>query len=433
MTTTSVTNAPDVVASDAYQPTAWQARSDLLGRRLLLPLLGAATALAALSVSGGYETWSRFDYGLLVVAVAAIWATALIRYPVTGVAARTRALVFGFHVVVGGALVWFNPWYGVFAFTGYFLADELPMRWRKVGFAATALVLAGSQTGSYPSGWNAHCVVYALMVVFNLVVVLTMVGLTNRVMQQNTERGSIIDELGEANRRLEATMAENAGLHAQLLLQARDAGMLDERQRLAGEIHDTLAQGLTGIITQLEAARQSRHDPAEWERHLDLADQLARANLTDARRSVRALRPEQLEDASLPEAVGSLACDWSQRSAIAAEVETTGTAQRGDPDVEAAVFRVAQEALANVAKHAQATKVHLTLSYLDDMLLLDVADNGTGFEASCEASEMTTGGGYGLAGMRRRIEGLTGTLNVESTPGYGTTINAAVPLRTAAG
>jgi signal transduction histidine kinase len=396
------TDVPGVLAPGGYQPTAWQARSDLLGRRLLLPLLAASTALAALSVSSGYETWARFDYGLLVVAVAAIWAAALIRYPVAGVPVRTRALVFVFHVVLGGTLVWFNPWYGVFAFTGYFFADELPMRWRKAGFAASALVLAGSQTGSYPSGWNAHSIVYVVMVGFNLVVVLTMVGLTNRVMQQNTERGSMIDELGEANRRLEATMAENAGLHAQLLLQARDAGMLDERHRLAGEIHDTLAQGLTGIITQLEAARQSRHDPAEWARHLDLADQLARANLTDARRSVRALRPEQLEAANLPEAVGSLACDWSQRSMIPAEVETTGTARRADPDVEAAVFRVAQEALANVAKHARAT-------------------------------ERSASGGYGLAGMRRRLELLTGTLNVESTPGYGTTINAAVPLHAAAG
>jgi signal transduction histidine kinase len=103
----------------------------------------------------------------------------------------------------------------------------------------------------------------------------------------------MVEELSEANRRLEATLAENAGLHEQLLTQAREAGILDERQRMAREIHDTLAQGLAGIITQLQAAQEAAaHDPAERRRHFDAAVRLARDSLTEARRSVDALRPE---------------------------------------------------------------------------------------------------------------------------------------------
>lgn len=137
---------------------------------------------------------------------------------------------------------------------------------------------------------------------------------------------------------------------------------------------------------------------------------------------MRALRPQQLEQASLPEAIGTLARTWSAESAIAADLETTGTVVRAAPGTEAAVFRAAQEALANVAKHAQAAKVQITLTYLSDTLLLDVADDGTGFDPGDET------GGYGLAGMRQRLSRVGGTLTVESSPGAGTILNVSVPL-----
>ena len=198
--------------------------------------------------------------------------------------------------------------------------------------------------------------------------------------------------------------------------------MVEERRRLAGEIHDTLAQGLTAIVAQLEAAEQAGHRPDEWSRHLTQARSLARSSLTEARRSVRALRPEQLENATLAEALGELTCGWSQQSGIPAELETAGAASRAPADTEAALFRVAQEALTNVGRHAKATKVRLTLTDLDDMLLLDVADDGVGFDADADTT------GYGLVGMRHRLAGVGGALTVESAPGYGTTLNAAVPL-----
>ncbi len=301
-------------------------------------------------------------------------------------------------------------------------AYGLGRRWRIAGFAATALVVSAALAGGYPSGRPGHSLTYLLVAGVMLALVLNSARITNHAVQQNQERGRMIDELAEANRRLAASMEENTELHAQLLAQAREAGILEERRRLAGEIHDTLAQGLTGIIAQLEAAEHTRHRPGEWSRHLVQARSLARSSLTEARRSVRALRPEQLEDASLPEAIGVLARTWSAQSMVTANLDTTGTPVRAGADIEAAVFRVAQEALSNVAKHAQATKVQLTLTYLDDTLLLDVADNGAGFDPAARAD------GYGLLGMEQRLSRIRGTLTVESAPGSGTTVNAAVPL-----
>jgi signal transduction histidine kinase len=417
---------PDA-ATRPTDATTWAQCADRLGRLLPLPLLAVATLLSVVTAATGDPVSGRWTPGLVLVGIAAVWSIALTRYPVTGVPAQVRLLVVAVHVLLAGVLVWFDPWYGIFAFTGYVFADELAPRWRSAGFALTALVLAGSQNGGYPDGWTTHTLVYAVLAVFNMLAVLSMVHLTNRVMAQNTERGVMIAELGQANRLLEASMAENAGLHAQLLRQAREAGVIEERQRLAGEIHDTLAQGLTGIIAQLEAARQARAEPADLFRHLDLADSLARANLAEARRSVHDLRPGQLDGTSLPDALVELAQAWSRRSQVAAEVETTGSPCRTRPDVDAAVFRIAQEALTNVEKHARATRVHLTLSYLDDVLLLDVADDGIGFRAA--ASPPPTS--YGLVGMRHRLALLSGTLTVESAPGLGTTVNAAIPLAAA--
>jgi signal transduction histidine kinase len=333
-----------------------------------------------------------------------------------------RLTVFAVHTALAGVLVWIILPYGVFAYTGFLLAYRLDSRWRTAGFVATALVVSAAMAGGYPSGNSGQTATYLIVTVVLVALTLNSASITNRVVEQNQERGRMISELAEANRRLEASMAENAELHTKLVTQARQAGVVEERQRLAGEIHDTLAQGLTGIIAQLEAAEHNRHHPDTWPRHVAQARSLARANLTEARRSVRALRPEQLEEASLPGAIGTLARTWSEGSMTDAALQTTGTVVRADPDTEAAVFRVAQEALSNVTKHARAARVQITLTYLGDTLLLDVADDGTGFDTTAGTD------GYGLVGMRQRLSRVGGTLTVESSPGAGTIINASVPL-----
>jgi signal transduction histidine kinase len=225
---------------------------------------------------------------------------------------------------------------------------------------------------------------------------------------------------------------------------------------MAGEIHDTLAQGLTGIITQLQAAEEAADDPAERRRHYDTATRLARESLSEARRSVHALRPEPLEQARLGEALAGAAQRWSALHGIPVQVTTTGTALALRPETELALLRTAQEALANVAKHAAATRVRLTLAYLADGVVLDMRDDGRGFDpasaghrepayAASRARGLDGGtqdagpmgderadvpsGGFGMVAMRQRIEGLSGTLQVESEPGQGTAISASVPAQ----
>jgi signal transduction histidine kinase len=231
----------------------------------------------------------------------------------------------------------------------------------------------------------------------------------------------------QAVAKLEAALEENAGLHAQLLTQAREAGVLDERHRMAREIHDTLAQGLIGIITQLEAAEQARGCGDDWHRHLDNAARLARESLSEARRSVEASRPEPLESAPLPAALADVAHQWSAMNGVAVEVTTTGDPLPLHPEVEVTVLRTAQEALANVAKHAHASRVGLTLSYMGDVVTLDVRDDGIGFETPDESGGRERGAGFGLIAMRQRVSRVAGTLSIESEPGGGTAISARVP------
>ncbi len=131
---------------------------------------------------------------------------------------------------------------------------------------------------------------------------------------------------------------------------------------MAREIHDTLAQGLTGIITQLQAAEQAEQEPAERRTaHFAAAAGLARESLTEARRSVHALRPEPLETARLSEALADVAARWSALHGVAVQVTTTGTARPCGRRPSSSLLRTAQEALANVARHARASSVALTL------------------------------------------------------------------------
>lgn len=343
------------------------------------------------------------------------------RVPVMAVFVAALTLLTAFLVIR-------NPWFGFFTPAAYFYAFRLlRWPWQPVGVAAVAVVAGTAQSYGVDKASLSGLAIYAAVVVTNLIPMCGYAWFLRHSNQQNDERVRALDEAREANRRLEATLAENAGLHEQLLAQAREAGVLDERQRMAGEIHDTLAQGLTGIITQLRAAEHCGDDPAEWRRHLDAATRLAGESLTEARRSVDALRPEPLRTARLSEALASVAGRWSALHEVEVQVSTTGTALPLRPEAEVALLRAAQEALTNVAKHARATRVGVTLSYLEDEVALDVRDDGGGFDPSRPGTQ----DGYGLVAMRRRIEGLSGTLQVESEPGAGTGISARVPAAAA--
>ncbi len=200
---------------------------------------------------------------------------------------------------------------------------------------------------------------------------------------------------------------------------------------MAHEIHDTLAQGFTSIVMNLEAAEVIMPPSSDRaQHHLDQARLTARESLTEARRLVWALRPEALEKASLPEALNRLTERWSKESGLVVGVTVTGTPRPLSPEIEATLFRTAQEALANVRKHAKASRVALTSSYMGDCVALDVRDDGVGFDPSRTATETRdeTSGGFGLRGMRERIEQTGGSLSVESAPGEGTTLVVELPM-----
>lgn len=218
-----------------------------------------------------------------------------------------------------------------------------------------------------------------------------------------------------------------------LLAQAQETAVLRERQRLAREIHDTLAQGFTSIVMHLEAAEQALpSDRKITERHLDQARTTARDSLAQARHVVDDLRPELLESTPFEQAIGRAVAQWATHSGVEAEFRVTGEIRPLHPQVEVTLLRSSQEALANIRKHAQATTACVTLSYLDDTIILDVEDNGVGLAQKAEAPDGLTSSGFGLVAMRERVAQLGGELFVESEPGEGTTLSISLPLEAGA-
>jgi signal transduction histidine kinase len=229
-----------------------------------------------------------------------------------------------------------------------------------------------------------------------------------RVIEQSLERAALIEQL-------EATRAELAAAH-------HEAGVQAERHRLAGEIHDTLAQGFTSIVTLLQAAEASlRPDSQEARRHLDLALVTARENLAEARTLVTTLTPAQLEAGTLGDSVHRVTGATGAQAGIVAHAEVTGTPRRLPTGTEVVLLRVCQEALANVRKHAAAHQVRVRLCYGGSSVRLTVTDDGKGFDPAAPD------GGYGLTGMADRVGLVGGTVEVTSAPGGGTEVRAEVP------
>ncbi|MEV4638913.1 sensor histidine kinase [Actinoplanes sp. NPDC049548] len=396
----------------------WRTRLDERLRLLPYLALAASTVMVALAGDDSQMPHQPLPVSLAAAAATAVWLLLWRRR-------RTHLAVFFTGIVALDALlIWTNALYGFFAWTGFlFVQHALHGRWRLLGAAAVGVCTGVSQVrGAWvPAQWGTIAVVLAL----NVAIGTAMTYLAIVTQGHHARRADLVRELEEANAKLAAALAENADLHTRLLVQAREAGVLDERQRLAGEIHDVLAQGLTGIVTQLEAAGQASGRPADHERHLATAKQLARDSLAEARRSVQALRPRPLDAGSLPQALAEVVEGWSARHGIGVEMITTGTVQPLLPEIDATLLRTAQEALANVARHAGARRVALTLSYLEDLVTLDVRDDGSGFDPASPPARPE--GGYGLTAMRERVRRIAGTLEVESEPGAGTAVSACVP------
>jgi len=316
---------------------------------------------------------------------------------------RTRALIYVtglFSLFVAAQSQNPEAWFLAFAFAPQFYSflDRRTAMWLGIAlnFTAAALLVVRYPTASTAAVAFAVAAAGGGFSVFYG-------GWVNGIIEQSAKRADVIEQL-------EATRAELADTQ-------HKAGRLAERQRLAADIHDTLAQGFTSILMLIQAAQadlDGSHPQAGS--HLDLAALTARENLAEARALVAGLAPE-LEGGTLPDALRRLS---------AAPGADASFAMYGIPcplpmATEVVLLRVCQEALANVRKHACAQVAAVRLSYERDAVRLEVSDDGAGFDPD------RVSGGYGLGGMRARVAEAGGTLTVDSSPGAGTRVSAMVP------
>lgn len=211
---------------------------------------------------------------------------------------------------------------------------------------------------------------------------------------------------------------------AELSAQGREAAVMEERNRIARDIHDTLAQGFTGVIVQLEAAEDAsrRGLGDEAEQHIVTARSLARESLREARRSVQALRPEPLEKGVVSDALRALFGKLTEGTALHTELKVVGVVRPLPPECEEALFRIAQEALTNVLRHAAATRLFATMTFARREVRLEFIDDGRGFDPA------TRRDGYGLLGMGERVDAMGGAMKIKSASGCGTTLSVCLPI-----
>lgn len=386
----------------------------------VLLTLAAAVAAATAPVFGRDSAGWLLAQGALVLATAAWswWWT--VRDPRLRADRRGMAVHFVGRTVLAFVLTWINPFFALFAWIGFLDHAEIFRGWaRWAAMLAVAATVAGSQSGGLPPTSPGQVLAFLILVAVNGGLASFFGSLQRELDRRSQDQARTIAELERVNTDLERALAENAELHEAVVAQARVAGVQEERQRLAREIHDTIAQTLAATLAQLQAA-QTEPDPGP---RLARATALAREALTGARRSVLDLVPEPLAGTGLAEAVDAVVSAWDGEQTAGATVTVTGEVRPLHPEVESTVLRVVQEALANVAKHARATRVGVTLAYDEDDVILDVRDDGTGFDPD----HVPAPGSFGLRGMRQRAERLAGELHVESSRGGGTAVSLRLP------
>jgi two-component system, NarL family, sensor kinase len=213
---------------------------------------------------------------------------------------------------------------------------------------------------------------------------------------------------------------------ARLFNRSAEIGAIEERNRLAREIHDTLAQGLTAIALQLETADallDTGKSPERVHQAVMQALYLTRTNLEEARRSVMDLRAAPLEGRPLDEALKALVDEWASRRKIIINFSVVGAGRMLPVRVEIGLYRILQEALTNIGRHAQARHVNVQLVVMPEQVQLMISDDGRGFDPDQAAPNR-----FGLIGMNERVKLLSGRLQVSSSPGAGTELEISVPL-----
>jgi signal transduction histidine kinase len=361
-------------------------------------VLAGTLAAVIIGVSGGRR--------LLAVAALALMAA---WYLVAGrPSVRTNQLTARATVYLAGQVVLLmvaqaaTPWSSFILFA---LCPQcfvlLPTWWATGAMALFSLVPILRLVGGHPGLALAEAGIALAVIGFAA----TFGRWIMRIIEQSAERAELIEALAAA--RDDLTRAEY------------DAGVLAERQRLAAEIHDTLAQGLTSILMLLQAA-DAAAGAEQSSAYLSQAARTARENLAEARGLITDQPPAALAGSPLHEALGRLTVRLAEETGVTAGCEVTGDTRWLPSAIEVVMLRCAQEGLANVRKHAQAANVALRLDYQPEAIRLCVSDDGVGFVPA-------QGSGLGLAGMSNRVAQAGGLLDVQSSPGAGTTLTVEVP------
>ena len=230
-----------------------------------------------------------------------------------------------------------------------------------------------------------------------------------------------VDELGQMSRQLNS-MAQQL---QNLLSTRQKLATLEERNRLARDLHDSVKQQIFAVVMQIGATKYLlKRDVNAAETRLNEAEKLVHQAQQELTSLIRELRPAALEGKGLTVALRELATQWTQQTDIVANLRIEGT-QTLSLAVEEALFRIAQEALSNVARHSKATLVQMLLTTTDETVMLSVRDNGQGFDTTHQGHEGRAG--IGLLSMQERVKALGGSVQIESTPGKGTSIVASCP------
>ncbi|TDE99185.1 sensor histidine kinase [Occultella glacieicola] len=393
--------------------------------RLCLHLLVAA--LLVLAVARAFAADGGTPVGVMVIAIVVglVYAVGPLA-PAVRPGSRAAGLWLAVLLLAWLVLLWLTPDAIWLAFAWFFLLLHL-LSWR-TGLVLVALTAVAAVAGF---AWHQPAFTPAMAIgpFLGAAVAVAVVWGFGQLSAESERRRALIAELLQTR--------------AELAVAEREQGVLAERERLAREIHDTLAQGLSSIQLLLLASGRrlrvcsdlpGRSDLAEVADLVEQARSTAQENLREARRLVAALAPADLQGGSLVAALERLCARTTERAALPVAFHLEGRPIALPTPVEVALLRVAQSALANTTRHARAGRATVTLTVMDQQVSLDVVDDGVGFEsggltaAGVEHPRPGPDGGFGLTSMRSRAAELGGSLTVESTPGGGTAVAVRFPI-----
>lgn len=359
-----------------------------------------ATTLVALILGAWYLLGLYLERNRRSMAVAIAWLAIL-------------SLLFISALVVSADFAWVS--FALFVL----YASVLPPRWAYLTITVLALATGAVLVLRWPS--DRHWAAQFIGPVLGAAAAAGLVSVYRTAAAESRERQRLIDEL---------LATQDSLARANL-----DAGVRSERERVAAEIHDTLAQGFASVVMLSRQARKAA-GAGDYDALAQRLADLERTGVTgldDARRLVRNLPPQELHAHGLAEAIRILVARSSEEhTGTAAVLRVDGTPRVLSHDVETALLRVAQEGVTNALKHSGARHIVVTLTYGADEVSLDVVDDGRGFDPTVLAPGSRARGGFGLGVMERRVRTLGGTFSLESAPGEGAAVAATVPALPAA-